>query len=471
MRRIWMILQRLLSILFTLLFTLPAWAGGQHADFTAVIEQASRAVVNISTVQRASAPNKKSGVFNSIPPELRDFLDRFLERPPTLQEEQQARALGSGFIISPDGYILTAAHVVKDADVIVVRDTNRREWTAKVVGADSLIDVALLKVNATDLPIARIGNSDTLKVGQWVLAIGQPFGLDYTATSGIVSALGRSLPNDTYVPFIQTDVAVNPGSSGGPLYSMNGAVVGINSQIYSPSGGYAGLSFAIPINVAIEAAEQLKTRGRIMRGWLGITIQRVSQDLANSFGLDRPHGALVSRIDPESPAQAAGLQTGDILVAYDGHAIDTAADLPPLVGRTHPGVKVPVTILRNAKEQTLTIDVVELPREMAERRVTKPKIGRSRKTPEPPPLLGLTVTDLPASDHEGPHGVMVKRVEEGPARAAGIHSHDIIARIGGVAVRDTKHFRTLIPKLPRGQTVPILVLREGNPMFLALRIP
>ncbi|CAK0743904.1 putative periplasmic serine endoprotease DegP-like [Gammaproteobacteria bacterium] len=466
--------QRLLSLLCALLLVLPT-VGQPAADFTSQVEQASRAVVNISTVQRTSSHDKKRGIIpdlKDIPPELRDFLGRFFDHPrPAPRSDRPTQGLGSGFIISPDGYLLTAAHVVRDADEIVVRDADHHEWTAKVVGIDALIDIALLKVAATDLPTARIGNSDTLKVGQWVLAIGQPFGLDYTATAGIVSALGRNLPNDTYVPFIQTDVAVNPGNSGGPLYNLDGAVVGINSQIYTPSGGYAGLSFAIPIAVAMDAVEQIKTHGRVIRGWLGITIQQVTQDLARSFGLDRPQGALITQIAPQGPARSAGLQAGDIVVTYDERSIDGAGDLPPLVGRTHPGTKVPVVVIRNGRKQVVTVTVAELPRELAEPNPEKAKKGKA-KTSEPP-LLGLTVTDLPVGErlNNGPRGVMVKRVEEGPARTAGVLPHDIILRMGNITVRDVDHFRTLVPSLPKNHNLPILVLRENNPTFLALRIP
>lgn len=469
-------LQRLLSMLYILLLSTTSWAGGTQADFTVLVEQAARAVVNISTTQRVSSEEARIlPDLNDIPPELGDFLDRFFDHPrmnPHKNQEPRTHGLGSGFIISTDGYILTAAHVVKNADEIMVRDATHHEWTAKVVGVDSLIDVALLKVNGRNFSVARLGNSDALKVGQWVLAIGQPFGLDYTATAGIVSALGRNLPNDTYVPFIQTDVAVNPGNSGGPLYGMDGAVVGINAQIYTPSGGYAGLSFAIPITVAMDSVEQIKSHGQVIRGWLGVTVQRVSQDLASSFGLERPRGALVSTIDPKGPSHDTNLRVGDIVVAYDGHPIETASDLPHLVGRSRPGAKVPVTIIRNGQEQTLTLTVDELPQKTTYvSKSAKPGTPKQTPNPDPPPLLGLSITNLPFEKRDGIHGVLVKRVENGPARVAGIRSHDIIVRMGGIAIRDAKHFRGLVPKLPRSRTIPILILREGNPMFLALRIP
>jgi len=441
------------------------------SDFSSLVEQASRAVVNISTTQKITQ-DKKQGVLpdlNDLSPELRDFFNRFFDRPPPAGESR-TRGLGSGLILSSDGYILTAAHVVKDADEVVVHASDRHEWAAKIVGVDTLIDVALLKIETTGLQAARIGNADTLKVGQWVLAIGQPFGLDYTATAGIVSALGRNLPNDTYVPFIQTDVAVNPGNSGGPLYNMEAAVVGINSQIYTPSGGYAGLSFAIPIGVAVEAAEQIKTRGRVIRGWLGVSIQPVTQDLASSFGLDRPKGALVAQVANPSPARAAGFQPGDVVITYRGHPVESASDLPPLVGRTSPGEKVPVTLFREGREQVLMVTVAELPGENT--RQAKPKKTKAREAP----LLGLSVTDLPVGDRPrkgspNTNGVMIKRVEEGPGRAAGLRQHDVILRIGTTMIRDVEHFRSLTNSLSKGHTFPMLVLREGNPLFLALHIP
>lgn len=466
-------MSQLLSIIGALIFSLTVW-GGEN-DFSALVEQASSAVVNISTTKLITAAKKEEGVIKALPPELRDFFDHFFDqgqpRSSTPHDgAPRARGIGSGFIISPDGYLLTASHVVKDADKIIVRDVKLHEWKAKVIGIDSLIDVALLKVDAVDLPVATMGNSDQLKVGQWVLAIGQPFGLDYTATVGIVSALGRNLPHDTYVPFIQTDVALNPGNSGGPLYNLDGAVIGINSQIYSPSGGYAGLSFAIPINVALDSARQIRTQGRVIRGWLGITIQQVSQNLALSFGLERPQGALVSNVAPEGPAKTAGIQSGDIILAYNGQPLDTAGDLPPLVGNTRPDTDVALTVLRSGKTLNIPIKVAELPRENTSASKAKKAKPLRPKAPEPPPMLGLTVTDLPRGGRTN-LGVLVKRVEEGPARSAGIHPHDIIARIGGIAVRDVEHFRQLVAKLPRERTIPILVIREGNPMFLALRIP
>jgi len=286
-----------------------------------------------------------------------------------------------------------------------------------------------------------------------------------------VSALGRNLPNDTYVPFIQTDVAVNPGNSGGPLYGLDGAVVGINAQIYTPGGGYAGLSFAIPIGVAMDAMEQLKARGRVIRGWLGITIQQVTQDLARSFGLDRPQGALITQIAAQGPARSAGLQAGDVVLTYDGRKIDSAGDLPPLVGRTHPGAKALVGIIRRGQEQTITVTVAELPREIVKSNTERLKKGKAKTSA--PPLLGLIVADLPTGERlsNEPRGVMVKRVEEGPARTAGILPHDIILRIGGIDIRDSGHFRVLVPNLPRNRNLPVLVLREDKPTFLPMRIP
>src|SRR5690606_16325520 len=270
-------------------------------------------------------------------------------------------SLGSGFIISKDGYILTNNHVIQNADEIIVRLNDRRTLEAKLIGADETTDLALLKVEAKDLPTVRLGNSDALEVGEWVVAIGSPFGFDYSVTAGIVSAKGRSLPNDNYVPFIQTDVAINPGNSGGPLFNLDGKVVGINSQIYTRSGGFMGVSFAIPINVAMEVSEQLKDKGRVSRGWLGVVIQEVNKELAESFGLEKAAGALVAQIVPGSPADSADLQNGDIITHFNGKPILMSSDLPHQVGRVKPGSKVSMDVVRNGKRRKVSVTIGTLP--------------------------------------------------------------------------------------------------------------
>ncbi len=353
-----------------------AWAllGGSTAtakelpDFTGLVEKYSPAVVNVSTTQKSDRRGDGSGGN----PDMDEFFRRFFGpegRGPQGPDGGggapfgQRRSLGSGFIISAEGYILTNNHVVEDADEIVVRMNDRRELVATLVGADPRSDLALLKVNAANLPVVKLGHSNALKPGEWVLAIGSPFGFDYSVTAGIISAIGRSLPtenNENYVPFIQTDVAINPGNSGGPLFNLDGEVIGINSQIYTRSGGFMGVSFAIPVDVALDVVEQLKAHGKVSRGWLGVVIQEVNRDLAESFGLDKPSGALVARVIENGPAAKAGLHEGDIILQFNGQHVDLSSDLPHFVGRAHPGSEAQLVIMRAGKRETLNIVVGEL---------------------------------------------------------------------------------------------------------------
>lgn len=356
---------KLLVLALAFLVQLPSALASDFPTFTELVKKNSPAVVNISTTQKIEArraPEIPENLFPELPEgsPFGEFFKRFFEDAPGIPEERQMQSLGSGFIISSDGYILTSAHVIQDADEIVVRLNDHREKPAEVVGTDERSDVALLKIDTTDLPSVELGDSDDLQVGEWVLAIGSPFGLELTATQGIVSALGRNLPSDTYVPFIQTDVAVNPGNSGGPLFNTKGQVVGINAQIYTRTGGYMGLSFAIPIRVAMQVADQLKTQGFVTRGWLGVIIQPVTQDLAQSFGLDRPRGALVTRVVPDSPAAKADLKTGDIILEYGTAAIERSGELPPLVGSTQIGTVVPLQILREGQAQEIRVKIEAL---------------------------------------------------------------------------------------------------------------
>ena len=346
-------------------------AAAELPDFTELVERNSEAVVNISTVRRLERSESQ------LPRSFEELFRGFPRQAP------RPRSLGSGFIISEDGYILTNNHVVEDADEILVRFSDRRELQAEVVGADKRSDLALLKVDAEDLPKVRLGRSEGLQVGEWVLAIGSPFGFDYSVTAGIVSAKGRSLPterNENYVPFIQTDVAINPGNSGGPLFNLDGEVVGINSQIYSRSGGFMGVSFAIPIDVAMEVADQLKSNGRVSRGWLGVVIQEVSRELAESFGLERPHGALISEVMPGSPAEDGGLLAGDIITEYNGNSIERSAELPHYVGRTKANSEAELAVTRDGERLKLRVEVGELPDEDA------PRLAR-RGTAEPSDLV------------------------------------------------------------------------------------
>jgi serine protease Do len=335
-------------------------------DFTRLVDEQGNAVVNISTTQAV----RRSGAAPQVPgiedEEVLEFFRRFIPRQQPGQpgpRQPEARSLGSGFIISNDGYILTNAHVVEGADEINVRFTDKREYKAKVVGADRRTDIAVIKIEASALPAVKFGDPAKLKVGEWVVAIGSPFGFENTVTAGIVSAKGRSLPQENFVPFIQTDVAINPGNSGGPLFNMRGEVVGINSQIYSRTGGFMGLSFAIPIDVALDIQKQLRDKGRVARGRIGVVIQEVTRDLATSFGLDRARGALVNSVEKGSPADKAGVEATDIITSFDGKAVDSSSDLPRLVGSTRPGSQATLEVWRKGQTRKLNVTVAELQEE------------------------------------------------------------------------------------------------------------
>ncbi|MFO1352616.1 MAG: DegQ family serine endoprotease [Gammaproteobacteria bacterium] len=438
-------------------------SAADYPDFTQLISQNSAAVVSIN----ASGERVLKGPESLPIPEdspFYDYFKRFFEdEQPKPRDNPPLASVGSGFIISDDGYVLTNAHVVEDNDNIVVGLNDRTELPAKVVGSDPRTDIALLKVESRNLPTVKIGDPHQLKVGQWVLAIGSPFGFDHTATQGIISGLGRNLPSGNYVPFIQTDAAVNPGNSGGPLFNLNGEVIGINSQIYSRTGGYQGVSFAIPIDVAIDVADQIKATGKVARGWLGVLIQEVTADLAKSFGLDKPRGALVGQVMADSPAQKAGLKAGDIIVAFNGQAIVSSGELPPLVGRLRPGNKADVNVVRDGKEQTFTITIEELP--------DNPKQARAAAEPPAPNRLQLKVGELPADKKNDTKGVLVEEVGDGAAAAAGIQKGDVIVRLNNQDVVSVEQFNKLVNELPTGKPLPILVERDAGALFLALTIP
>lgn len=462
-----------------LLLMLFAATGVAQADcgclpnFTKLVKENRAAVVNISNTMK---PVKESGgdlqqflpQFPQNSP-FNDFFKHFFGQMPQHPREFHEKSLGSGFIISSDGYILTAAHVVANAERIVVSLADHRVFPAKIIGSDKLSDVALLKIDAHDLPTVKIGDSAKLQVGQWVLAIGSPFGLQYTATHGIISALGRNLPSDIYVPFIQTDVPVNPGNSGGPLIDMKGDVIGINDQIYTNTGGYMGLSFSIPINVAMNVVHQLKTKGYVSRGWLGVMIQPVTEQLAQSFGLKRPVGALVTQVMKDSPAKRAGLKPGDIILQYNGTDVVDSAHLPPLVGNTPIGKVVPVKVLRDRREITLQVKIAQLPKSEQLATLTRPPSSQHQGR------LKIVVSDLTkAQRHKmgiGDVGVLVKEVAEGPAARAGIQPGDVILRIGRHDIRSAAQLAKLVGKLPKGKPVPVLIWRNGNTLFLALTLP
>jgi serine protease Do len=372
-------------------------------------------------------------------------------------------SMGSGFLISTDGWVITNAHVIEGADEVTIGLSDRREFTARVVGVDRPTDIALLKVEAINLPSTTLGNSNGLKVGQWVLAMGSPFGLERTATQGIISALGRTLPGDSYVPFIQTDAAVNPGNSGGPLFSLDGKVIGINSQIYSNSGGYMGVSFAIPINTAMEVVDQLKKNGRVERGWLGILIQDITPDLAKSFGLDRPRGALVSEVLQKGPAAKAGLQVGDVIVRFNTVAVQRSSELPPMVARTKPGTQITLTVVREGKEIKVPVRIEQLPDQPEQEAPPEPTPSSSR--------IGVQVAPLPDRLKGQVEGVLVTGVTGGAAARAGIQPGDVILRINNGKVGSVEAFEKIVAELPAGQPIPILVLRGGGTFFLSITLP
>ena len=442
-------------------------------DFTELVESNRTAVVNISTTQRRTAPSNRPRLPKGFEiPDLPDdspfqeFFRRFFGEGE--MDEFDTQSLGSGFIISSDGYIISNNHVVRNADEVVVRLNDRREFKAAVVGTDERSDVAVLKIDAEGLPVVRLGTDYDLKVGEWVLAIGSPFGFDYSVTAGIVSAKGRSLPRENYVPFIQTDVAINPGNSGGPLFNLDGEVVGVNSQIFSRTGGFMGLSFAIPIDVAMNVADQLRTTGRVSRGWLGVLIQDVTLELAESFGMDKPQGALIARVLDGSPAERAGFEIGDILLSFAGHSIDRSSELPPVVGQSRVGEEVPVEILRNGESMTLTVIINELPEDdEIEIAAASPPAGVEVQG------LGLAVRDLSdeerASSGAPDHGVVVSEVAEGPGKRAGIREGDLILMLSNEKVSNSDDFKRLAAELPAGKAVSVLVQRQGSPIFLALK--
>ena len=431
-------------------------------DFRDLVKETSPAVVNISTIQhtRANPHYKQFGLPEDVPEIFRHFFG-VPGQPGGQGGSREHTSLGSGFIVSEDGYILTNNHVIQDADEIIVRLNDRRQLNAQVIGADKSSDLAVLKVDADDLPTVELGSSEDLEVGEWVVAIGSPFGFDYSVTAGIVSAKGRSLPNENYVPFIQTDVAINPGNSGGPLFNLDGEVVGINSQIYTRSGGFMGVSFAIPIDVAMEVVEQLKETGSVSRGWLGVVIQEVDKDLAESFGLSKAAGALVAQVLSDSPAERAGFRTGDVILTFDGKDIRMSSDLPHHVGRVKPGSTVRVVIMRNGTRKTIKVTIGALDAHGGTV-PAKAKPGILDNT-----RLGITVA---ASEDTPSEGVVVREVKQGPAMISGLQAGDIITSIHGQSVRSLADFERVAESLPAKRRVPMRILRQGVAMFIPLRV-
>lgn len=431
-------------------------------DFTQLVEREGPAVVNISA-NRAAEAEGEGGEDPVLELFKRLMPPGALPNLPNLPHSPQAResvSYGSGFLVSPDGYILTNAHVVAGASQIQIKLTDKREFKARLIGADKRTDVAVLKIEASDLPTVKIGSPAQLKVGEWVAAIGAPFGFDNTVTAGIVSAKGRSLPDENYVPFIQTDVAINPGNSGGPLFSLRGEVVGINSQIYSRSGGFMGISFAIPIDIAMNVAEQLKSTGKVSRGQLGVHIQELSLDLAKSFGRSDAKGALVVNVEANSAAAKAGIEVGDIILQFDGKGIESSKDLPILVGARPPGSQVNVDLWRKGEGKTVVVQLAELANE------TKPQGNKAPAQAVPPArfeALGLALREIPTP----PGGLLIENAQ-GLAAKAGLMRGDVILAVNQTPVPTLKAFETLMAGA--GEGVALLVRRGQNTLFIPMRL-
>ena len=455
------------------LFVLSVWAvcgAPAHAkelpDFTDLVEKQGPAVVNISTTQII----RNAHDFPNVP-ENDPFYEFFHRFAPQMPREHESQSLGSGFIISADGYIMTNAHVVDSADKITVRLTDKREFRAKVIGADKRTDVALLKIDATGLPKITPGDPNKLRVGEWVVAIGSPFGFDSSVTAGIVSGKGRSLPQDNFVPFIQTDAAINPGNSGGPLFNMNGEVVGINSQIYTRSGGSMGLSFAIPIDVAMQVTDQLRSSGKVTRGRIGVTIQEMTRELAESFGLSKPVGALISSVEKNAPADRAGIEASDVILKFDGKPVNSSSDLPRMVAATKPGSKVTIELWRKSETRQVTVEIAEMPGD------GKPAHAAGKKhsdgAGETISRLGISASELrkeQLQDLQISGGLLVDDVKGAAARAAGLRQGDVLLAIGNIRIRSLNQFNEIIKQVPKGRNVALLVRRGDSASYVAIKL-
>ena len=435
-------------------------------NFSDLAEQASPAVVNITSSKTVKNRNSFGRGFGD--PRYDEFFERFFGQQPRPSDPRENTrpvvSTGSGFIISEDGYLLTNNHVVEDADEITVSLGDRREYIAEVIGADARSDVALLKIEANDLPVLEIGESKNLKVGEWVVAIGSPFQLRFSVTSGIVSAKGRSIPNgsdSTYVPFIQTDVAINPGNSGGPLFDLEGKVVGINSQIYTRSGGYMGVSFAIPIDYAMDVADQLKENGYVARGWLGVSIQEITSELAEALEMEVPKGALISQIIEDSPAEKSGLKEEDVILFFDGEEIFYSSDLPLTVGAIRPGSEVNAMVLRDGKKKTIQVTVGELPKD--------PAVAFNNTQQN---ILGIVVENQNSDNQRSfIEGVVVTSVDpEGVAYRSGIRRGDIIYSLGRVKITNVSEFRDVLSDIDKERNSTIGIARNGNKRILSLNL-
>jgi serine protease Do len=459
-----MLRKLLLAALFLSPLTLPA-QGRDLPNFADLAEKQGPAVVNVSTTQTVHAQTGQPPGGSEDDP-FNDFFRRF--GPPQPPHDYETRSLGSGFILSQDGYILTNSHVVEAADDITVRLTDKREYKAKVIGSDRRTDVAVLKIEASGLPVVSVGDPNKLRVGEWVVAIGSPFGFENSVTAGIVSAKGRSLPQENFVPFIQTDVAINPGNSGGPLFNMAGEVVGINSMIFSRTGGFMGLSFAIPIDVAVDVAKQLQASGRVSRGRIGVVIQEVTKELAESFGLPRPVGALVNSIEKGGAAEKAGIQPSDVILRFDNKEVPTSNELPRIVAATKPGAKVSVQVWRKGEKKDLQIVVGETPDERTVKRPPSGKKGPSEALTK----LGLTASELTADQKRELNvagGILVENAD-GAAAKAGIRRGDVIQAVNNQEVKSVDELNRLLSAGDRARTVALLVKRGEGSIYIPLKL-
>ncbi len=443
-------------------------------DFTDLVEQVGPSVVNIRTLEKVSARTGSGG-----DEEMLEFFKRFglpmpnaprqAPRPnrPQPQEEEQPRGVGSGFILSSDGLIMTNAHVIEGADEVIVTLTDKREFKAKLIGADKRSDVALVKIEASGLPAVKVGDVSRLRVGEWVMAIGSPFGLENTVTAGIVSAKQRDTGD--YLPFIQTDVAINPGNSGGPLINMRGEVVGINSQIYSRSGGSMGISFAIPVDEAVRVSEQLRVSGRVTRGRIGVQIDQVTKEVAESIGLGKAQGALVRAVEPGAPADKAGVEAGDIIVKFEGKVVDKSSDLPRMVGATKPGTRSALTVFRRGSYKDLTVTVAEIEADKPARKANEPE--ERAKTPSTGQALGMSVSDLTEAQKKElklKGGVRVDAAVEAAARA-GLREGDVLVAIANVEINSVKEFEAAVAKIDKSKAVNVLFRRGEWAQYAVIR--
>lgn len=443
-------------------------------DFTDLVEQVGPSVVNIRTLEKVSARTGSGG-----DEEMLEFFKRFglpmpnaprqAPRPnrPQPQEEEQPRGVGSGFILSSDGLIMTNAHVIEGADEVIVTLTDKREFKAKLIGADKRSDVALVKIEASGLPAVKVGDVSRLRVGEWVMAIGSPFGLENTVTAGIVSAKQRDTGD--YLPFIQTDVAINPGNSGGPLINMRGEVVGINSQIYSRSGGSMGISFAIPMDEAVRVSEQLRVTGRVTRGRIGVQIDQVTKEVAESIGLGKAQGALVRAVEPGAPADKAGVEAGDIIVKFEGKVVDKSSDLPRMVGATKPGTRSALTVFRRGSYKDLTVTVAEIEADKPARKANEPE--ERAKTPSTGQALGMSVSDLTEAQKKElklKGGVRVDAAVEAAARA-GLREGDVLVAIANVEINSVKEFEAAVAKIDKSKAVNVLFRRGEWAQYAVIR--